>query len=163
MAVIALWRTGMSTDVGFWRVALPFLAQGLVMPFYFVPTTSIVMSSVPPEEMASAAGLSNFLRTSSAAFAVSLMTTAWDNIATAKRTELAGRLHDAPGVLASLGGRGLSPDQALGRLEQIVQQQAVMLATNQLFLISSVLLLFAASIIWLAPKPHPSEGPAGGH
>jgi DHA2 family multidrug resistance protein len=158
MAVIAFWRARFTTDVSFWTVALPFLAQGFVMPFYFVPTTSLVMSSVLPEEMASAAGLSNFLRTSSAAFAVSIMTTAWEDIASAKRGQLVGRLNDAPGVLGALTAHGSSPGQAAGQVEQIVQQQATMLATDQLFLVASVLLLGAASIIWLAPKSTTRSG-----
>jgi DHA2 family multidrug resistance protein len=163
MSVIALWRALFTTEVTFWNIALPYLAQGFVMPFYFVPTTSIVMSSVLPQEMASAAGMSNFLRSSAAAFCASIMTTQWENIASAKRSQMVGSLNDVHGAVAAIGAHGLTPAQAIGQIEGMIQQQAMMLAANQLFVISSVLLFFAASIIWLAPKPHGQAAGGGGH
>ena len=48
---------------------------------------------------------------------------------------------------------GLTADQALSNLTQIVHGQAVMLATNQLMATSAILFVFAGLAIWLAPKP----------
>jgi DHA2 family multidrug resistance protein len=164
IAAVTFWRTHFTTDANFLAIAAPFLVQGFAMPFFFVPGTGLTLSSVEPQEVASAAGLSNFLRTSSAAFATSIMTTAWENTTTAKRSELVGRLHDMPAAVSALAKSGLSPDQATGQIDQIVQVQATMLATNQLFFIMMFLFLFAASIVWLAPKPKRTGGPpAGGH
>jgi DHA2 family multidrug resistance protein len=143
---------------------LPFLVQGFAMPFFFVPATGLTLSSVLPNEVASAAGLSNFLRTSSAAFATSIMTTAWENTTTAKRVEIVGHLNDMSGTAHALTSHGLTPDQATGQIDHIVQVQATMLATNQLFFIMTFLFLFAASIAWLAPKPkRGGAAPGGGH
>jgi DHA2 family multidrug resistance protein len=164
LAGIAYWRGHFTTDVTFWVVALPFLAQGFALPFFFVPATSISLSAVLPEETAAAAGLQNFLRTTSAAFATSIMTTAWDNTATAKRSELAGRLHDAPAALERMRSAGLAPDQALGHLDRMVQTQAVMLATNQMFIATVAVFVLAAAFVWLAPRPTRAPGAAaGGH
>ena len=56
------------------------MAQGVAMPFFFVPTTQIALIvGAAADETASAAGLSNFLRTISAAFCAALATTWWDN------------------------------------------------------------------------------------
>jgi len=133
------------------------------MPFFFVPGTGLTLSSVQPNEVASAAGLSNFLRTSSAAFATSIMTSAWENTTTAKRSEMVGRLNGLPEVTNALTAHGLTPDQAIGQVDRLVQVQATMAATNQLFFIMTFLFLFAASIVWLAPKPKSGSAPAGGH
>jgi DHA2 family multidrug resistance protein len=164
MAGVAFWRAHFTAEASFWAIAAPFLVQGFATPFFFVPTTSLTLSSVEPQEVASAAGLSNFLRTSSAAFATSIMTTAWDNTATAKRGEMVGHLHDVPGTIGALTAQGLTPDQATGQIDRLVQVQATMLATNQMFLIMTFLFLFASSVAWLAPKPSKAAGPpAGGH
>jgi DHA2 family multidrug resistance protein len=163
MAGVALWRAAFTTEATFWDIALPQFVLGFAMPFFFIPTTSLSLSSVLPEETAAAAGLQNFLRTTSAAFATSIMTTAWDNTATAKRDVLSGALPDPQRALDVMTAHGLSPAQALGQLERLVQTQAVMLSTNQMFLATAVIFALAASIIWLAPRPKRIAAPGGGH
>jgi DHA2 family multidrug resistance protein len=164
IAMISFWRAHFVADANFWAIALPFLVQGLGIPFFFVPTMGLTLSAVKPEEVASAAGISNFMRTCSAAFATSIMTTAWENTTTEKRGQLVGRLHDVPGAIDTLTAHGLSAGQATAQIEHIVQVQATMLATNQLFLIVSGLFLFVASFVWLAPKPKRGGAtPVGGH
>jgi DHA2 family multidrug resistance protein len=163
IGMVGLLRSHFTTDITFWGVAITFLAQGFFLPFFFVPTTALTLSSVRPEETASAAGLSNFLRTCGAAFATSIMTTAWDNIGTEKRGQMVGRLNEVGQTANSLSAQGLSHDQAIGQVDRLVQVQSTMLATNQLFLISTLLFLFAASVIWMAPKPKGPAPAGGGH
>jgi DHA2 family multidrug resistance protein len=163
IAAVTFWRSHFTTEASFGAIAAPFLVQGFAMPFFFVPATALTLSSVRPEETASAAGLSNFLRTCSAAFATSIMTTLWDNTATAKRGQMVGHLHDLQGTLDSLTAHGLTPDQALREVDRLVQVQATMLATNQLFFIGTFLFLFAAGIAWLAPRPKRAGGPIADH
>ncbi|MDB5445388.1 MAG: emrB [Phenylobacterium sp.] len=162
LAGVAFWRAHFTTDVNFWAVALPFLAQGFALPFFFISATSITLSSVLPSEVASAAGLSNFLRTSGAAFATSIMTTAWDNTATAKRSELVTRLHDVPGAISAMTSQGLTPEQATGQVDRLVQVQSVMLATNHIFMITVGLFLLGAVLVWFAPKPARGGAAMGG-
>jgi DHA2 family multidrug resistance protein len=149
----------------FWMagVALTFLFQGFFLPFFFVPTTALTLSSVLPEETAAAAGLQNFLRTTSAAFATSIMTTAWDNTANAKRSLLAGALPHPERTLERMTSAGLSPDQALRQLEAMVHTQAVMISTNAMFLAAAAVFVLAATLIWVAPKPQRVAAPGGGH
>ena len=68
MAVIALWRTHFATNIDFYGVSITNLVQGMAMPFFFIPTTSLALSAVLPQETASAAGLMNFMRTTAGAF-----------------------------------------------------------------------------------------------
>jgi MFS transporter, DHA2 family, multidrug resistance protein len=163
MAGVALWRSAFTTDATFWDIAIPQFVLGFAMPFFFIPTTSLSLSSVLPEETAAAAGLQNFLRTTSAAFATSIMTTAWDNTATAKRDVLSGALPEPQRVLDQMTALGLSPDQALRQLDGLVQVQSVMMSTNQMFLATAGIFALAASIIWLAPKPKRMAAPGGSH
>lgn len=163
MAGVALWRSGFTTTAGFWDIALPQFVLGFAMPFFFIPSTSLSLGSVLPQETAAAAGLQNFMRTTSAAFATSIMTTAWENTATAQRGVLAARLPDPGHTMDAMAARGMSTDLAMRNLDALVQTQAVMLSTNRMFLTTSLVFVFAAGLIWLAPKPRPMAGPGGGH
>ncbi|MCF3948101.1 MFS transporter [Acidiphilium iwatense] len=53
------------------------LIQGIAVGMLFVPLTMIVLSGIPPEELAVASTTSNFIRVSSANLGVTLLTTLW--------------------------------------------------------------------------------------
>jgi DHA2 family multidrug resistance protein len=150
---VAFARGQSTTDMTFWQVASPLLIMGLGMPFFFIPLTGLALASVDPKDMAGAAGLMNFSRTLTGAFAVSVITTQWENGTTHNRAELAGLVH--PEQLPAGGEHGL--------LDQLVQSQAVMLATNHTFLEVTALFAIAAVIVWLAPRPARIAAGAGGH
>ena len=57
----------------------------------------------------------------------------------------------------------MSPAQALRQFEAMVQSQAVMLATDKLFLTISVLMAVAACSIWFTAKPTGRVASGGGH
>jgi DHA2 family multidrug resistance protein len=166
LGVIAFIRYHFASDADYWTIALTFLAQGAFMPFFFVPTTQIALSSVLPEEMASAAGLSNFLRTTAAAFCAALVLTFWDNAASRNHSDIAGALNDPAGAQTTLMHAGLTQAQALGQIDSMSQSQAVMLATDQMFLVMTIAFGIAACAVWLAPKPKIfgfGGPPGGGH
>jgi DHA2 family multidrug resistance protein len=164
MAGISFWRVGFATNAGYWNIALPHVALGVAVPFFFIPLTGLALGSVDPRETASAAGLLNFVRTTSGAFAVSITTTAWDNTAALHHADLAGTLHDPGATLTRLQGLGLSADQALGALNNMVQSEAVMVSTDHIFLISGLMFLLGATVVWLAPKLKAlAPAGAGGH
>ena len=164
LAGVGLIRSGLASNASYWVVALPFVAQGLAMPFFFIPTNQLALSSVLPEEVAAASGLSNFMRTTSAAFATSLVTTNWENAAVRDRVNMVGAINDPTGLINKLTGAGRSSAQALAQIDNLTQGQAVMLATDQMFLITSLAFVVAAGVMWLAPKPAMAGPPVmGGH
>jgi len=164
MGLVTLWRTVANTDMGFWDIATPLIVMGFALPFFFIPTTGLALSSVEEREMDSAAGLMNFLRTLSGAFATSLVTTAWDNQITRKHAELVGLSDADQSVRSMLEQAGMLPDAVNQAIDYLITSQAVMLATNQLMMVIGVAFLVAASVIWLAPKPTRVVEPgAGGH
>ena len=157
---VAFWRSGFTTSADFWHIIAPTVALGFGVPFFFVPTTRIALGAVLPSEVSSAAGLSNFMRTTAAAFAASISTTYWDNSATRARDNIAGLLNGVEDRITDLTAQGLSSAQALGSIDNMVQTQSVMLATDRVFLITSFIFVIAAGFIWLAPKPK-FAAPAG--
>jgi DHA2 family multidrug resistance protein len=164
IACDTLYRTTFNTDVTFGQLVPAQLAMGLGMPLFFVPMMSLAMGSVKPSETASASGLINFLRTMSGAFATAVITFAWHNSATGSRVDLSGVLNDPQGVLAKIRATGQTAQQALQSLDNMVQTQSVMLATNHIFQFVGAILLVTAAGIWLMPKPSgPVSLPTGGH
>ena len=164
LAGVSLIRSALTTDASYWVLALPFLAQGFAMPFFFIPTNQIALSAVPPQEMASAAGLSNFLRTTSAAFATSIVTTVWDNTSTKNHALLAGRLN-ADSTVNMMTSSGMSHAQAVGQIDNLTTSQSVMLSTDHMFVLTSLVFVVAAMAVWASPKPNIAGmggGPPGG-
>lgn len=164
LAFTSILRTTWNIEGTWWTFAFPQLLQGLGMPFFFIPLTTIALGSVDPSETASAAGLQNFLRTLGGAFAASVATTYWFNQTQANRSVLTGTLNDPEGTMRALEGAGFSHEQARGMIDQLVEQQGTMLSTNHIFLVAAVFFIAAALMIWLVPKPPPgAQGAMGAH
>lgn len=148
LAAMALLRTRWVTGMSFFDISLPQFLQGFGMPFFFVGTTTLALGSVPPQQTASAAGIQNFMRTLSGAFATSLSTTMWDRETKYAHAELVGRVH--PPAMWSDNG-------LVGRmmLDRVVTTEAVTLATNTIFLWCAMAFVVAGCFVWLAPRPRP--------
>jgi MFS transporter, DHA2 family, multidrug resistance protein len=164
LGIITFWRTFATTDMGYWDIAIPLMLMGWGLPFFFIPTTGLALASVEPREMDNAAGLMNFLRTLSGAAAVSLVNTEWENATTRNHAELVGLTDRSGEVLHGFEASGMSSEAALRALDNVVTSQSVMLATNQIMMAIAVCFVFAACVIWLAPKPTRVVAPGeGGH
>ncbi|KPF52294.1 MULTISPECIES: DHA2 family efflux MFS transporter permease subunit [unclassified Novosphingobium] len=151
LAVVAWLRTRWVTDMGYWTIAFPQMLQGLGMPFFFVGSTALAMASVRPDQTASGAGIQNFMRTMAGAFATSMSTTLWEHFTKYNRAELVGLIHPPTHT-------GLPAAQASMMLSQLVQTEAVTLATRQVFMVCTIVLFVSAGMIWLAPKPGRKKG-----
>ena len=156
----ALWW---SPEATFWTLALPQLLQGMGVSLFMVPLTTISLGSVRPEETASAAGIANFGRTLASAVATAIVTTYWSDQSTMDTAQMAGQLNGAPETMQSLQARGFSVEQSRAVLEQLVAQQGTGVATTHLFMVAAVVLLMAASAIWLAPRPRRMAPPGAAH
>ena len=150
LAGVTFFRSFGNSDMTFAQIAIPLLFQGMAMPFFFIPLNGLALSSVPPNQIASAAGLMNFMRTLTGAFATSVVTTVWDNQATSNRTEIVSMMQPHQEV-------------SLAILNAQVESQSVMLATNQTLFSIAIVFVIAASIIWFAPKPKTVANPSGAH
>lgn len=153
IALMTLYRTVASTDMGYWDVAFPLMLLGLGMPFFFIPSTAAALASVDEAETNSAAGLMNFMRTLAGAIATSIVTSYWEDEITRNRAELVGVIDPGQITYNQLIDQGMPEPQALLVLERMVTEQSVMLATNELMLVVALMLIFSAFLIWLVPKP----------
>jgi DHA2 family multidrug resistance protein len=153
LAGVTFWRTGFAQNMTFWQLVVPQLITGIGLPLFFVPLLGLSVAAVPPSQTASAAGLVNFIRTMSGALGTAVATTLWDNATTAARVDLAGRVQDSQTVLNTMQAHGLSLPQAVQNLSNMVQSQAVMLATNHVFFTLALVIAAVAAGVWLSPKP----------
>ena len=165
-AFVSFWNSTFTLDVPFSHVIGPRLVQGIGVACFFVPMTTITLSSVSDERLASASGLSNFFRTLSGAIGTAISTTYWENdtiyhhaILTESVSTYAPNTTAYSDSLTSLGfaGQGLS-----AQLNQIVTQQAYMMATNDFFRISCAAFIVLAGLVWMT-KPRKGAGPSLGH
>ena len=164
LGLVTLMRTIASTDMDYWQVSTPLMLMGLGLPFFFIPLTGLALGSVDEHETASGAGLMNFLRTLSGAFATSLVTTVWEDQTTRNHAELVGLADSDGSVRTLLESSGMAADAVNQAIDQMITSQSVMLATNQIMAIVGIAFILAASAIWLAPKPQRQvDASAGGH
>jgi MFS transporter, DHA2 family, multidrug resistance protein len=93
----------------------------------------------------------------------------WESRAALHHTQLAEAVNPAnPATQVALSGLragGLTAEQALAQINRMVDQQAFMLAANDIFFISAVLFLALIPLVWLShPLPSPGgEAAAGAH
>lgn len=153
LAGVTALRFSGTTDMAYWQIAFPLMIMGLGMPFFFISVSGMALASVDDDETASAAGLLNFCRSLLAAFAVSVMTTAWDDHANAAHSELVGLIDKDGQLVQQLLSSGLQQDGANAVIERLVSTQSLMISTNGLMMYVSLCFFLGACLIWLAPRP----------
>jgi EmrB/QacA subfamily drug resistance transporter len=149
---VLYWDTHFTLTMSFWQIVTPTFIQGIGLPCFFIPLSAVTLSRISDEKLAAASGMSNFLRTLSAALGTALSVTWWDNRAAHHYGTLAQSVtHESLGTgqfARALQNMGLAGDRNLAAIRQVVQQQAYMMATNDLFYVASLVCLALAVLIW---------------
>lgn len=166
-AVVSFWNSGFALNMAFGQVIEPRLVQGIGIACFFVPMTTITLSSISDERLAAAAGLSNFFRVLSGAIGTAVSTTMWDDRAIYHHARLTEHLTpysaQTSDFLSQLQhGLNLSNGSDLAMLNQIVTQQSYMLATNDIFYLSGIVFVVLAFLVWIT-KPKQGAHAAVGH
>ncbi|WP_180126752.1 MULTISPECIES: DHA2 family efflux MFS transporter permease subunit [unclassified Acinetobacter] len=159
---VTLMRAFWTTDADLMALALPQILQGFAVPFFFIPLSNMALASVLPQDMASAAGLMNFLRTMAGAIGASIAVTIWDDHTKVARSEMVSNLQVTE-VQNTLVNHGMSSEAALGYISSLVNKEALTLSANHVFLVLTGVFIFAALIIWLCPRPKAGVGGAHAH
>ncbi|MHB8535279.1 MAG: DHA2 family efflux MFS transporter permease subunit [Sulfuricaulis sp.] len=167
-AGVSFWTSGFNTDITYANLFWPRFLQGLGVAFFFVPLTSMSLSGLAPRDIASGAGLANFTRILAGSFGTSLSITLWDRRASLHYSQLVEHVnnanpisHQALDQLQSLAG---SAEAGLAMMSRLIDKQAVMLATDDIFWLSGCIFLALIAVLWFArPAPHGAEAPGGAH
>lgn len=162
LGCMALVRSNWTNDTDFWRLAAPQLIQGFGMSFFMLPLSIISIGSVDPDEVASATGIQNFVRTLSIGVATAFALTIWGNTEQEARSELASKLQpDA--TMAELAEIGMTPEQSQTMISNIVDREAIVMAVDHVFFVTAVIFFICAVVVWLSPRPAPRAGFGGSH
>lgn len=162
LGCVTLMRAFWTTDADFMALAWPQIIQGFAVPFFFIPLTNLALGAVRPDEIASAAGLMNFVRTMAGAIGASLAVTIWDDHTKLSRSDMVASLH-VESTQQDLMQQGFSSETALGVISSLVDKEALTLSVNHVFLIFAMIFIFASLIIWLCPKPKTIVGAGHSH
>lgn len=160
-------RAGFNNQVDFQHVALVQLFMGAGVALFFMPTLSILLSDLPPQQIADGSGLATFLRTLGGSFAASLTTWIWIRRADQHHAYLTESISTYdPVTRHALEQMGGNTPQAYARMEQMVNSQAYMLSTVDYFTLMGWIFAGLVLLVWLAKPPFTAKaGPAagGGH
>ena len=160
MSGVTLLRAFWNNEADFMALALPQIIQGFAVPFFFIPLSNLALGSVLPQEIASAAGLMNFVRTMAGAIGTSLAVTLWDDHSKVARSEMVSNLH-TDATVRVLEANGMSQSTILGIISDLVDKEALTISVNHVFLIFTLIFLVGAVLIWFSPRAKGAVG--GGH
>ncbi len=167
---LVLWmRSQFNTEADFAVILLPTIIQGAAIAFFFIPLFNLALSSIPSEKFPSASGLVNFVRITAGAFGASVTTTLWEDrtalhhaylVEYVDRQELA--MHPTLSGLRAAVPQDLP---AFAGVDRLIEQQAAMLAANDIFAFCAGIFLLLTAAVWLArpDKPKAVVKDSSGH
>ncbi|HCW48406.1 MAG TPA: MFS transporter, partial [Erwiniaceae bacterium] len=166
-AVCFYWRAWtFEPGMDFGASAWPQFIQGLAVACFFMPLTTITLSGLPPERLAAASSLSNFLRTLAGSIGTSITTTMWTNRESMHHSYFSESItpysSNAQETYRQLEQLGMSQQQASGYIAQQITNQGLIISANEVFWLSAGIFLMLVITIWFARPPFSSGGGGGG-
>ena len=161
-ALTFYWRAvTFEPEMTFMDVALPQFVQGLAVACFFMPLTTITLSGLPPEKMASASSLFNFLRTLAGSIGTSLTTFIWYNREAMHHTQLTEVINPYNPIsqqfFQTMGSFGLSEEQTASYIARQITAQGFIIGANEIFLVSAITFISLVVLIWFAKPPFSSK------
>ncbi len=161
-ALTFYWRAvTFEPEMTFMDVALPQFVQGLAVACFFMPLTTITLSGLPPEKMASASSLFNFLRTLAGSIGTSLTTFIWYNREAVHHSQLTEVINPYNPIsqqfFQTMGSFGLSEEQTASYLARQITAQGFIIGANEIFLVSAITFISLVVLIWFAKPPFSSK------
>ncbi|RZJ00899.1 MAG: DHA2 family efflux MFS transporter permease subunit, partial [Haliea sp.] len=169
---LVLWmRSNFNTQADMKTILIPTIIQGIAMACFFIPLVTITLSGLSPDKIPAASGLSNFVRITAGSFGTSIATTIWQDRAAMHHAQLSEHVNQgsvaANSALSGMAGAGLTPEQALGTINRLADQQAYMLAANDVFYASALIFLLLIPLVYLTkpikPDASSADAAAGAH
>ena len=157
----SLWYSHFDLSVGPRDILFPRFIQGIAITLFFIPINQIILSEIPNTRLAAASGISTFFRSIGGSFATAIMITLWQQRAKYHHEMLMSNVNSYnPEYLqyhsALINQAGLPANSANAYMESLVNTQGFMIATQDIFYLSSILFLLLIPVIWLAKATKPS-------
>ena len=149
------WASTLNEQASFAQFATPRFFQGLA--FFFLPLNQILLSGVPPSDLASASGLSNFIRTMSGSIATAVTVWTWNRRTDIHHSILVEHVRNSSNgwtqYQTDLSAHGIIGDAAFQYVDRIIGGQAATLAVNDVFFALGCMFILLVPFVWFARPP----------
>ena len=174
MTGTSIWFTGQLTkDSAFWELLGPQVLRGFSMMFVMIASNQMALGRLPPVMMKNAAGLYNLMRNLGGAVGLAVINTVIQTRMAvhgeALREHVTWARPAATEMLDNLTARlsAASPDgaqlMALKRIAAMVDQQALTLSYNDVFMAMGIAFFIAVPMTFLLAKTSITAPAGGGH
>lgn len=151
-AIGFFYQMHFTTDVSLSKIMIARFLQGIGLPLFFLPLVQLSLGEIAPEKSASAAGIFNFIRILvGSGFGTSLSIYLWIRLEIFHHARLSEAV-TAYNPLTSIGGAldpALTAPVVTRLVDQQVEQQAFMLATNDLSYVAIFGALLSIPLLYL--------------
>jgi MFS transporter, DHA2 family, multidrug resistance protein len=160
-------------EIDFWNIAGPGILRGLGSGFIFIPLTTLSLGAVSVENMATASGLFNMVRTIGGSIGIAILVAMLTSGAQIHQNYLAAHvdpfqldmlLHASPaasGIIGNITRHGAAP--MLGMVYVQIQRQAAVMAFIDDFRIIAYIFFVLTPVALFMRKPAGRTPAAGGH
>ncbi len=172
MTGTAIWWTGhLTKDSAFWELLGPQVFRGFSMMFVMIASNQMALGRLPPMAMKNAAGLYNLMRNLGGAVGLAVINTVINTRMSVHGESLREQVTwSRPAATAMLDNltallRSVSPEgaelMALKRIAALVDQQALTLTYNDVFMLMGVAFFTAVPLTLLLARTS-TQAPSGG-
>jgi DHA2 family multidrug resistance protein len=161
----------LTTQIGYWDIFWPQVMQGVGFSLIFVALSTAALSTIAKPEVTAATGLYNVSRQIFGSIGIAIAATQLTSGVTRNHAILADQVGQAnPAAVAWLsrvtaammarsgGDITIAREQALKLLDATVTRQAAVLSYNSVFVLVSLLFLFALPLVFFLRRGHAVEG-----
>jgi len=164
-ALVGYWSSHFTPDIDYWSIAISRLFMGIGISCFFLPLVTIAISGLPPDKVAAASGLTNFMRNLGASFGTAITTWLWTSQAAGFHATLTENIQpynpQAIDYLNRLQQLGMPENSAYAYVERMITIQSYTLATDRILILSGLLMLSLITVVWWARPPFIAS--RGGH
>lgn len=152
-ALTFYWLSYLNTDVDVATLLVIRFIQGLGLSFFFIPLITIAFSQVEDKDLSSSSGIFNFIRLiAGGGVGTALYVTFYDRREIFHYSILVEAINSynptLRNYLSGLEGIGLYGKKAYAFIEQMLQQQAFLMAVNDLFHVTALVFLLLIPVVW---------------
>jgi MFS transporter, DHA2 family, multidrug resistance protein len=176
VCAFTMWQfSSLNLNAGYWEFFWPQIAMGLALGLLFVPLTTVSMDPIPKESMGNATSLFNLVRNIGGSVGISIVSTVEQRLQQRNIHSLGGNVnalsaqtmamfHSLKQMFFSQSGDPVAAEQqARAALFRMVEQQASMIAYNDVFRMLLLLFLFMLPFLFLMKRPKHARGGAAMH
>jgi MFS transporter, DHA2 family, multidrug resistance protein len=165
--ISVFWTATLNESATYFQFATPRFLQGLGMAFFFLPLNQILMSGVTSNELASASGVSNFVRTMAGSFSTAITVWIWNRRSDYHHSVLTEHINSASHswaqYQAQLSAHGISGANAAGFVNQVITSQASTLGVNDVFNMLGLMYIVLIPTVWFAKPPFGARAAKAAH